>query len=181
MFEVEISYDSVTLVRCFSMNRPKYTTHKSFHKMITPQTNPSLFRVETLPCGDYHTPIYHSMGLDGDIQNATLLYWKAQYKLVKPEELTDGKIDNEKYSAWARLDESNSPDLLSGELKTIASLLFYPIANAPAITSDDAWYVLSPETFRRIRTFTKPILQSNSDGQATSATNTANSSASVTA
>lgn len=149
--------------------------------MITPEKNPSLFRVEDVGESEYNVPIYHSMGLDGDVQSATYRYWREQYKLANPDDLKDGKIDNEKYLLWARSEASASVELATGEQKVVASILFYPIGNAPKIDSEEFWYTLDPEQFKRVKNFTKPTSQNSTDGQATSAENTSNSPASQTA
>ncbi len=149
--------------------------------MITPQTHPSYFREEAAGPFTYDVFVYHSIGLDEDVQSAIRRYWRNAYKAAMPDELKDGKIVEDKYVAWANGDTDEDSQLNRGAMKAVAKILFVPKNGAPAPDSDEFWYLISSEQYANVRSFTKPTSSNNTEGLATSAMNTNDSPVSVTA
>ena len=135
---------------------------------MTPQTDPELFRIQKVGAYEYDVPTFNSVGLQEDIAEARRDATREFYRKNHASDLTDGVIDEAKYSLWLP-DITNAEEIRAHNKdneRAVADFLFLPRNGAPKISTQ--WYRLDPNVYEAVLNFTVPTLPDNTSAPLTS-------------
>jgi len=140
--------------------------------MITPLTHPKHYIPITLGPGYAYWQVARmSLRVQEELAKLSEDFWRNYYREVRAHELKDGAIDEEKYKAWLSAGD-NPNEAREGNnrfLRAKAKIFLIPQNDSPAIDSEEFWDGVTSEELYEVFSFTRPMSDSSTNGQTTSA------------